>query len=72
LLELVGVPSSQNKLLFLGDFVDRGAWSIEVLTLLYSLKLNYPYFVYFIRGNHESRQMTSHFNFREEVLDKYD
>lgn len=34
--------------------------------------MNYPKRVYILRGNHESRMMTSHFTFREEVEQKYD
>ena len=60
------------KLLFLGDFVDRGPFSVEIAVLLYSLKLNFPKKVFLIRGNHESRMMTTHFTFRDEILCKYD
>lgn len=56
----------------MGDFVDRGSFSIEVLILLYSLKICYPTTVSFIRGNHECRQMTNFFNFKSECLYKYD
>ena len=63
--------NSYFKLLFLGDYVDRGMYSLEVLVLLFSLKLNYPKSVVMLRGNHESRIMTSHYTFREEVLEKY-
>lgn len=60
-----------TKLLFLGDYVDRGMYSVEVLILLYSLKLNYPKSVVMLRGNHETRKMTSYYTFRAEVLEKY-
>jgi serine/threonine-protein phosphatase 2B catalytic subunit len=60
-----------TKLLFLGDYVDRGIFSIEVLIFLYAIKLNFPKDVVLLRGNHETRAMTEHFTFKEEVLQKY-
>ena len=59
------------NLIFLGDYVDRGQFSIEVLLYIYSLKINYPKQVSLLRGNHESAAMAEHFTFREEVLSKY-
>ncbi|OMJ88575.1 hypothetical protein SteCoe_9437 [Stentor coeruleus] len=71
LLDMAGDVAS-NKYLFLGDYVDRGSFSVEVLMVLYTLKLNFPQNVHMIRGNHECRQMTTFFNFRAECLFKYD
>lgn len=62
----------KSNMLFLGDYVDRGNYSIEVCIFLYCLKINFPNEVIMLRGNHESRAMTEHFTFREEVLKKYD
>lgn len=58
--------------LFLGDYVDRGQFGVEVLLLLYALKAHHPKSVILLRGNHESRQMTQHFNFQRECLKKFD
>jgi len=66
-----GEPGSLNYL-FLGDHVDRGILGIEVCLFLFSVKLNEPKSVMLLRGNHESRNMTESFTFREEVLERYD
>lgn len=71
ILDVGGNPET-TKYLFLGDYVDRGMFSIEVILLLYSMKINFPTTVIMIRGNHESRQMTSMFSFRKECIYKYD
>ena len=72
LLEICNDVSQDNKFLFLGDYVDRGSFNIETITLLMILKIKYPKYVWMLRGNHESRQMTTFFNFRDECLFKYD
>lgn len=43
-----------------------------MLVLLFAYKINFPKTIIMLRGNHECRQMTSYFNFRQEVLSKYD
>ncbi|ODV92832.1 hypothetical protein CANCADRAFT_94195 [Tortispora caseinolytica NRRL Y-17796] len=70
LFEVGGQPPDTNYL-FLGDFVDRGFYSLETFLLLMCLKIRWPDRMTLIRGNHESRQITTVYGFYEECVRKY-
>jgi len=70
-LSLSGLPSEKNILLFNGDLVDRGSWSVEVILLAFAMKLAYPKFVHIARGNHETKSMNKVYGFEGEVKAKY-
>lgn len=71
ILERGGEPSPNNLYVFNGDFVDRGAFSVEIAILLLTFKLAFPEAVHLNRGNHESGNMNSIYGFRQEALTKY-
>ena len=48
------VLNHNNKIIFLGDYVDRGLGSVEVLHTICSLKIRHPHSVVLMRGNHEA------------------
>ena len=73
LLQLFDTGGSvpQTSYIFMGDFVDRGHNSLETLTLLLLYKARYPAHMTLLRGNHETRQVTTIYGFWDECRRKY-
>ncbi|CAM6043751.1 unnamed protein product [Sphagnum compactum] len=75
LFDEYGSPSTAGDItyidyLFLGDYVDRGQHSLETISLLLALKIEYPMNVHLIRGNHEAADINALFGFRIECIER--
>jgi diadenosine tetraphosphatase ApaH/serine/threonine PP2A family protein phosphatase len=70
IFQRLGWPDSRCYL-FLGDYVDRGESSCEILVLLYCLKILFPHNIFLLRGNHEFPSMTKLYGFQAECVSRF-
>ncbi|EAY21707.1 Ser/Thr protein phosphatase, putative [Trichomonas vaginalis G3] len=66
IFRIFGQPP-RTKFLFLGDYVDRGAYSFHCITLLLSLQICYPDRLFLLRGNHEFSLICNMYGFSSEL-----
>ena len=67
----MGGKCPNTNYIFLGDYVDRGWFSVETVQLLLCLKARYPDKMVLLRGNHEGRAITRTYGFYDECIKKY-
>ena len=79
LMEKIPIDYTKDILVFIGDYIDRGPGSFEVVDYLVELKQNHPDIV-FLKGNHEDMlqkylagtdRFTYLFNGGQQTLDSY-
>jgi hypothetical protein len=71
IFQLAGWPGPGNTFIFNGDFVDRGDRGVEVIAMLFALKIVHPQHIFLNRGNHEDFKICRVYGFWEEVMSKY-
>lgn len=71
LLTKTGRPSKDHAVLFNGDFVDRGSWSVEIALTIFAFKWLYPKTTLVNRGNHETSDMNKVYGFEGECKAKF-
>lgn len=63
--------NKKSKIIFLGDYVDRGSFSLECITLLFAIKILDKDNFFMIRGNHEFDTLCSQYGFKDEIISAF-
>jgi protein phosphatase len=71
LVRILRAHSLHTHYLFLGDYVDRGPFSLECIMLVFTLMLKFPDQITLLRGNHEIRKIAENYGFKQELSAEY-
>ncbi|KAF8358170.1 hypothetical protein PRIPAC_93165 [Pristionchus pacificus] len=67
------VPGWLSKnFVFLGDYVDRGRQSLEVIVFVFLMKITFPDKVFLLRGNHECKPINRVYGFQVELAERFE
>ena len=69
-LDLEAFEEGKVHIIFLGDYVDRGDYSPEVISLLFAMSVLFPN-VYLLRGNHEFPILNETYGFKRDIVETY-
>ncbi|CAI2352180.1 unnamed protein product [Caenorhabditis sp. 36 PRJEB53466] len=73
-MKLIGLPTDPNNCytyVFMGDYVDRGPFQLEVVALLFSFFITHPDRIVLLRGNHECRAVNLIYGFYKECCVRF-
>ncbi|VIO95823.1 Serine/threonine protein phosphatase PP2A-1 catalytic subunit, putative [Brugia malayi] len=65
-----GFPPN-TKYLFLGDYVDRGLYQVQLILFIFLMKLRWPNYITTLKGNHEDYQCGKECDFYNECLSMF-
>lgn len=59
------IKNTDLKVIFLGFYVDRGCFTVEYITLFFTMKVMKQKGYFLLRGNHEFEDMCSYYGFKK-------
>lgn len=71
ILTMANLRNNTTKFLFLGDYIDKGKHSLNILINLMCRKIKEPEKYFILKGNHEHDIVREKYSFYNELTDKY-